>query len=91
MKSETFYTIIITLLAVAGGYLFAPGRELSLTDLVLVKAVSVSVFLALSVGLLYALRGIKCNVLAEVFDENNVAGAIFTGLMMIALALVIGK
>lgn len=91
MKSETIFTIIIALLAAVGGYFFAPGRELALTDIVLVKVVSVSVFLALSVGLIYALRGIKYNILAEVFDENNVAGAIFTGLMMIALALVIGK
>lgn len=91
MKTETIYTIIVAVLACAGGYFLAPGRELALTDIVLVKVVSVSVFLALSVGLLYALRGIKYNVLAEVFDEDNIAGAIFTGLMMIALALVIGK
>lgn len=91
MKTETIYTIIIIALAAIGGYFLAPGRELALTDIVLVKVVSVATFLALSVGLLAALRGVKYNVLAEVFDENNVAGAIFTGFLLVAIALVIGK
>lgn len=91
MKSETIYTIIIVALAAVGGYFFAPGRELALTDIILVKSVSVAVFLSITVGMLAALRGIKYNVLAEVFDENNVAGAIFTGFLLVAIALVIGK
>lgn len=91
MKSETIYTIIIVVLAAAGGYFFAPGRELSLTDIVLVKLVSVAAFLTLAIGLLAALRGVKYKVLAKVFDEGNIAGAIFTGLLLVALALVIGK
>ena len=88
MKSETIYTIIIALLAAVGGYFIAPGRELALADIVLVKIVSVATFMAAAIGLLFALRGVKYNVLAEVFDENNTAGAIFTGLLLIALALV---
>lgn len=88
MKSETVFAVIVAFLAAVGGYLFAPGRELALVDIVLVKVVSVAVFLSLTVGLLASLRGIKYNVLAEVFDEHNTAGAIFTGLLLIALALV---
>ena len=91
MKTETIYTLLVALIACAGGYFIAPGRELALADIVLVKVVSVSVFLSLSVGLVYALRGIKYNILAEVFDEKNVAGAIFTGMFIIAMALVISK
>lgn len=91
MKSETIYTIIIVLLAAVGGFFLAPGRELALTDIVLVKFVSVATFLALAVGMLAALRGVKYNVLAEVFDENNTAGAIFAGLLLVSLALVVGK
>jgi len=91
MKSETIYTIIIVALAAIGGYFLAPGRELALTDILLVKFVSVATFLALAVGMLAALRGVKYNVLAEVFDENNTAGAIFSGLLLVAIALVIGK
>lgn len=89
MKSETIYTIIIVALAAAGGYFFAPGRELALTDIVLVKVVSVATFLALSVGLLAALRGVEYNVLAEVFDQDNTAGALFVGLLLLALAVVV--
>lgn len=91
MKSETIYTIIIAAIAAAGGYFFAPGRELALMDQLLLKAVSVSVFLAASVGLLYALRGIKCNVLAKIYDEGNTAVAIFTGLILIGMAIVLAK
>jgi len=91
MKSETIYTIIIIALAAVGGYFLAPGRELALTDIVLVKVVSVATFLALAFGMIKALKGVSYNVLEEVFDQNNVAGALFTGLLMVALALVIGK
>lgn len=91
MRTETIYTIIIAVIAATGGFFFAPGRELALTDLVLVKVVSVATFLTLAVGLIYSLRGLKYNVLAEVFDENNTAGAIFTGLLLVSLALVVGK
>ena len=91
MKSETIYTIIIAVIAAAGGFFFAPGRELALIDIVLVKVASVATFLALAVGMIAALRGVKYNVLAEVFDKNNTAGAIFTGMLLVAIALVIGK
>jgi hypothetical protein len=50
--------------------------------------VSVATFLALAVGMLASLRGIKYNVLAEVFDQNNTAGALFVGLLLVALAMV---
>lgn len=90
MKSEAIYTIIVGIIAALLGYFLAPGRELSLGDIVIVKMVAVAIFMAVSVGLLYALRGIKYNVLAEVFDENNVAAGIFTGLILVAMALVVG-
>lgn len=88
MRSEAIFTIIIVLLAAAGGFFLAPGRELALADIVLVKVVSVATFLALAVGLMASLRGVQYNVLAEVFDENNTAGALFVGLFLLALAVV---
>ena len=88
MKSETIFSAIIVLLAAAGGYFLAPGRELALADIVLVKVVSVAAFLVLAMGLLASLRGVKYNVLAEVFDQNNTAGALFVGLLLVALAMV---
>ncbi len=91
MKTETIYTVILVLLALAGGLLFAPGRELALADIVLVKIVSGATFFALAIGMLAALRGVKYNVLTEVFDQDNTAGAIFTGLFLVTLALVISK
>lgn len=91
MRTETIYTIIIVLLAAIGGYFLAPGRELALTDIVLVKVVSLSVFLASAFGTIFALKGTRYDVLREIFDENKNAGAIFTGLFLVALALVVGK
>jgi len=91
MKAETIYTIIIALAAAAGGYFLAPGRELALSDIVLVKAVSVAVFMIFSLGLIYCLKGIRYDVLAEIFEQDNTAGAIFTGLFLVALALVVSK
>ena len=89
MKSESIYTIIIVALAAIGGYFLAPGRELALSDIVLVKVVSVATFMALAVGLLASLRGVSYNVLAEVFDEHNTAGALFVGLLLLAVAIVV--
>lgn len=89
MRTETVYTIIIVALAAVGGYFLAPGRELALSDIVLVKVVSVATFMALAVGLIASLRGVNYNVLDEVFDQNNTAGALFVGLMLVSLALVV--
>lgn len=88
MKTETIYAIIICAIAGIGAYFFAPGRELALADIILVKVVSVAVFLSVAFGLIYAMRGIQRNIMAEVFDEHNTAAAFFTGLVLVALAMV---
>lgn len=91
MKTEAIYTIIIALLAAVGGFFLAPGRELALTDIVLVKVVSAAVFLSFTISLLYVLRGTKYDVLGEVFNEDKGAAAIFSGLLLVALALVLAR
>ena len=91
MKTETIYTIVIAVLCAVAGFSFAPGRELALMDIVLVKLVSVSVFFSFTVSLLFVLRGTRYDVLQTVFDDNNLAGGVFTGLLLVALALVLGK
>jgi len=91
MKPEMIFAIIVAVLAAVGGLLFAPGRELALVDIVLVKMVSVAVFLAFTSGLLFTLRGTKYDPLTEIFDQDKNAAAIFTGLLLVALALVLGK
>lgn len=91
MKAETILTAIIVLAAAAGGYFLAPGRELALADIILVKAVSLAVFLTAGFAMLYALKGTTYDVLEEIFDENNTAGALFAGLLLVSIALVIGK
>jgi len=53
--------------------------------------VSVAVFLAFTSGLLFTLRGTKYDPLTEIFDQDKNAAAIFTGLLLVALALVLGK
>lgn len=89
MKAETILTAIVVLTAAAGGYFLAPGRELALADIVLVKVVTLSVFLITALGMLYTLKGTRYDVLREIFDENNNAGAIFSGLLLVAIALVL--
>lgn len=89
MKTELTYAAILIALASVAGFFIAPGRELAIADIVLVKIVSVATYMAIALGMLAALRGVKYNVFQEVFDEHNTAGALFTGLLLIALALVI--
>ena len=91
MKSETILTVVVALLCGVAGFFLAPGRELALLDIVLVKAVSVSVFLAFTVSVLFALRGTQYDVLKEIFDEDKGGAAIFTGLLLVALALVVAR
>lgn len=91
MKAETIYAVLLMVVCLVAGMMFAPGRELALADVVLVGAVKTTTFLALGLGFIYVLKGIKYDVLSEVFDEGNTAGAIFTGLVLVAMALVIGK
>ena len=89
MKAETILTAIVVLAAAVGGYFLAPGRELALADIVLVKVVTLSVFLIAALGMLYTLKGTRYDVLREIFDENKNAGAIFSGLLLVAIALVL--
>ena len=91
MRAETIYTIMLVVLSAVGGYVLAPGRELALVDMVLVKAVSVAVFLVFTFSLLYVLKGTRYDALKEIFDDDRGAAAIFTGLLLVALALVVGK
>lgn len=53
------------------------------------KGVSLSVFLIAALGMLYTLKGTRYDVLREIFDENKNAGAIFSGLLLVAIALVL--
>ena len=89
MKAEIIYVVLIAIIAAIGGYVFAPGRELALTDMVLVNVVGISIKLIFAGSTLFALRGTKYDVLAEIFDRKNVAAAVFTGLLI--LSLVAGK
>lgn len=91
MKSETIFTVVVAVLCGVAGFFLAPGRELALLDIVLVKAVSVSVFLCFTVALLFSLRGSQYDPLREIFDEDKGGAAIFTGLLLVALALVVAK
>lgn len=91
MRAETVYVVVIALLSTVCGFLFAQGRELALMDIVLVKLVSTSVFLVFTFSLLFSLRGTKYDVLKEIFDEDKGGAAIFTGLLLVAMALVVAK
>lgn len=91
MKPETIFAVAVAVLTAVGGFLLAPGRELALLDIVLVKTVSVAVFLVFTSGLLFVLRGTQYDPLKEIFDEDRGAAAVFTGLLLVALALVLGK
>lgn len=91
MKTETIYTVLITLVTTLAALFLAGGRELALLDIVLVKAVSVAVFLVFTFSLLFVLRGTRYDSLKEIYEDDKGAAAIFTGLLLVALALVVGK
>lgn len=66
---------------------FAGQATIDNLQIVAVKGINAGLLLGLSAGFLKVLRGTKYDVIAEIFDQHNVAAAIFTVGYVIALAL----
>lgn len=54
-------------------------------------AFNVSLFLILAFGLQKFQLGTKRDIPSEIFDENNVAAAVYQGMLFVALAIVISR
>lgn len=89
MNEKIFAAIMVILAGTAVAIL--PGAAMPAADIVTLKLLYIALLLSVIYGLLHFLRGTKCDIQAEIFDENNLAGAVFVGSIIIALAMVIGK
>lgn len=56
-------------------------------QIVAVKGINVAILLGTSLGFMNALRGTKYDVVSEIFDQNNIAAAIFTVGFVMAIAM----
>ncbi len=76
---------------VAAIYFFAPGSSMAVAEIIVLKMIYVSTLLFVAIGMLFFFRGTKYDIYEEIFDEHNVAAAIVTGALLIAIASVVGK
>jgi hypothetical protein len=69
----------------------SPGNSSVITEIVTLKMIYVTILLTATIGILFFLRGTKCDVFDEIFIEHNVAAAILAASIAISIATVIGK
>ena len=68
---------------------FAGQATVDNLQIVAVKGINAALLLGLSAGFLKLLRGTKYDVVDEIFDQHNVAAAIFAIGYVLAIALAI--
>lgn len=89
--NENHFGLLFLILTIVVAWIFAPGRELVLMDIIVLKMVYVAILLSVMIGFLFFLRGTRYDVMKEIFEENNSGAAVFVIGVLIALSMVIGK
>lgn len=85
MNQNHFAGIVVFLAGVLG--YFAQQLTGENLQIVAVKAINASLFTSVSLAFIHFTRGTKYDVLREIFDEGNVAGALYIGLFMLGLSI----
>ena len=80
--------IVLTLLAV---FLLIPSGVLAAAEIVTLRLMQLAVLLVAFFATVFCLHGTKYDVLQEVFEEDNIAAAIFVSALLLAMAGVVGK
>lgn len=88
---EKFFALAWLIATIAAVYFLAPGNGAAIVEIVVLKMIYVAVLLTVSFGLLFFLRGTKCDIYGEIFDEHNSAAALLIAALLLSIALVIGK
>ena len=88
---EKLFALAWLIATIAAVYFLAPGNGAAIVEIVVLKMIYVAVLLAVAVGVLFFLRGTKSDIFAEIFDQHNIAAAIFVAALLLAIANVIGK
>jgi len=92
--NETFFNSVIGLLTLGViFYLIASGAVVGSAVIGMLGGIAfnLSLFLIVAFGLQKFQLGTKRDIPAEVFDESNIAAAIYQGLLFVAIAIVISK
>ena len=88
--NDKIYALVLVVLAILAVFL-TPGAIVPALEIMTLKLVYVAFLLAVVYGLLHFTRGTQFDVQREIFDKNNLAGAVFVGAIVLSLATVIGK
>lgn len=84
MNQNHFAVVLVVLACVLGFFAESFGVALQVTS---VKFINVAMLLGTSSALVYFTRGTKYDVLKEIFDEHNIAAALWLGLLTLAISL----
>lgn len=88
--NEKVLTVIFLLVTVAA-IVFFGFAEMALPEIITMKLVYITTLLVSGLGLLHFMHGTKFDVSHEIFEEQNIAAAIFVSGFLISLAMVIAK
>lgn len=86
--NENFFALFVTGAAATLGY-FASQLTQDNIQITAIKVINAALLLLLSAGFIKLLRGTKYDVVKEIFEQNNIAAAIFTAGFVNALAIAI--
>lgn len=75
--NENFFAVLMLGLAGTLGY-FASQLTKDNLQITAVKVINAALLLGISAGFIKLLRGTKYDVIKEIFEQNNIAAAIFT-------------
>ena len=76
--NHNLFTVVFVILSViATGFVVQSGADLTVAELVSTKLFNAAVPMGLFLGFVYTLRGTAYDVLEEIFDQHNIAAAIF--------------
>jgi hypothetical protein len=84
--NHNYFAVALVFLAGVLGY-FSQQLTGQNLQIMAVKTINASLLTSISLAFVYFTRGTRYDVIKEIFDEKNIAGALYIGLFMLALSV----
>lgn len=91
---ERFYSILLFIISIILCFILIIFKTTNLENIFAIIAaifLNVSLFLIIIISLLFFQYGIGFDIQEEIFEENNIAGAIFEGFIILSIAIIIAR